>query len=252
VHVEAGLGVPLHDAVLAFDGEPVEVALGPLADRTQLSATVEALDANGEVLLRRIAATNVMAHRSVLLRMRLNDECLPADGEPDVSCTGLTCVAGVCEVPFVGAHLLADYEPSWREAPAGKCGGVDAGEPVVVIGRADPPFTPLEDGDLVTPYMGAQGGTHFFFSVRMNNADDASAITRHHGRVVATGQERSAVSIATPYTVDPDGCHLFHLPFVLPPTNLGGETFRLGVTVADVTGNAGHAHVDVVLTEPLQ
>ena len=184
-------------------------------------------------------------------RAGLNDECIAQEGECDISCPSGTCSAGVCVLPFVAPDKLADYTPSWNEPPQGNCGLVDQTEPIVAIGREESPFSPLEDGDVVTPQMGLQGASHFFFGVRMNHADDASTLTHFYARILSTGRETNVVSVADVYTANDGGCELFWVPLILPPEDVANEVMRLGVTVADGTGNAGHAHVDVVLAEPL-
>jgi hypothetical protein len=249
LRVATGFGDLLFEESLPF-APPMDIEVPALADKTNVTATIVAYGDDDEPLLKRIAATAVAAQRTLLLPLRLNDECVSQEGEPDVTCTGSTCSAGNCQVPFISAHLLDDYAPSWSEPPVGKCGPVDSGEPQVVIGFGDPPFEPMADNTLITPYTGAQGGTHFFFSVRMSNADEVTGVTTHFGTILSTGRERTPVKTITKFDVGDDGCHAWTIPFVMPPVEYAGELMRLGVTVTDVTGNAGHTHVDVLLGAP--
>ncbi len=249
LRVETGFGNLLFEESLSF-APPMTIDVPALPDKTTVTATILAYGDGDEPLLKRIAATAVDERRTLLLPLRLNDECVAQEGELDVSCVGSTCSAGVCQVPFISAHLLDDYLPDWSDPPVGHCGPVDSGEPEVVIGLGDPPFEPLLDGTLITPFSGSQGGTHFFFSVRMSNADEITGVTTHFGTILSTGRERTPVKTITTFEVGADGCHAWTIPFVMPPVEYAGEVMRLGVTVSDVTGNAGHAHVDVLLTAP--
>ncbi len=236
----------------SFDGmAPVEVPLRGLSDGAFIRATVSAFAAGANApVITRVVETRTLPGRSLMLPVRFNDECIPRQGERDVSCPGNTCSAGVCVVPFVSPQLLTDYSPKWSQPGEGHCGPIDEVEPAVTIGWPTSPFKPHHNGDLVTPQMGLQGASHFFFSVRMHNADDAHTITHYYGTILSTGRETSVVSIADPYVVNTSGCEVFMLPLILPPEDVAGQTMRLGVTVADGSGNAGHAHVDVALETP--
>ena len=241
-------GEPLLEQEVAGSGLPFEVVVPTQAPYTRVTATVEAFDADGALLVRRIAATDVARDRTLLLRTRLHDECILGEALHDVSCAGLTCRAGACEIPFVGAHRLEDYAPGWSEPTTAACGAVGSGEPSLVIGKAEPPFEPFVAGETVVPQMGHQGASHFFFSVRIRDADPLSARTITRGSLLATGRETNAVTVADPYDAD---CGLFMIPFVLPPEGAIDELMRLEATVFDHTENAGHGEIDVVLAEPL-
>lgn len=241
------------EATQPFDAtSPAEVTLTGLPTDIRVRVTVTAFAPGADdPLITRIVETRTEPGRSMLVPLRLNDECIPQEGERDVSCLGTTCSAGVCVLPFVSPHLLADYTLDWSQPPTGYCGPVDAGEPEVSIGWAAAPFAAHQDGDPITPQQGLQGASHFFFSVRMSNVDEASVLTHYYGTVLSSGRETSVVSVADQYVVNASGCELFMVPLILPPEDIAGEVMRLGVTVADSTGNAGHTHVDVLLTEPL-
>src|SRR5690606_35142204 len=143
---------------------------------------------------------------------------------------------------------LEDHFPTWAAPAEAACGAVGQGEPSLTIGREAPPFVALDDGEVVTPQMGHQGASHFFFGVRARDVDPASARTVYRGTILSSGRETNAVSVADPYD---DGCGLFMIPFVLPPEGASEELMRLDVTVYDHTENAGHGHVEIVLAEPL-
>jgi hypothetical protein len=183
--------------------------------------------------------------------VRLNDECIPELADRDVSCVASTCRAGVCALPFIEPRKLDDYRADWSEPPSGSCGAVDDGEPEVTLGQEGDSFVPLEEGQVLRPYLGLQGGMHFFYGVRMRGAHEVTAITHHFDKILSTGRESSVLTIEEPYEGDEDGCYRFDVPWVLPPVDVIGETMRLGVTVTDATGNAGHGHVDIVVGEPI-
>ncbi|MEZ4440023.1 MAG: hypothetical protein R3B72_13080 [Polyangiaceae bacterium] len=249
VSVATAGGESLVDESLVPDDAHLEVAVPSVEPGTRLLVEVAAFGEGDEPLLHRTAQTDTVAERVLLLPLRLNDECLEVPGERDTSCPGATCSAGVCISPYVEPFKLPDYRDDWDRPPAGACGEVDVGEPRVTI--LHPDGAPMKAGDLVTPQQGLQGASHFFLDVLASGIDDASAVTHHFGIVIDSGRETSVVSIEAPLIVDGDGCHRDELPLVLPPEDLAGRMFRVGVTVGDATGNAGHEHVDVLLDEAL-
>jgi hypothetical protein len=246
--------VAIHGGELLLEQEvegsdlPFEVMVPALAPYTRVTATVEAFDSEGTLLVRRIAATDVARGRTILLRTRLQDECILGEAEHDVRCDGLTCRAGACEIPFVAAHRLEDYAPGWELPTTAACGAVGDGEPSLVIGKAEPPFEPFVDGETVVPQMGHQGASHFFFSVRMRDAHPLSVRTLTRGTVLSTGRETNAVMVGDPYD---DDCGLFMIPFVLPPEGAIDELMRLEAAIFDHTENAGNGRVELLLAEPL-
>lgn len=240
------------DEVLDSDGvAPVELEVPALEAGTRLQARVIAYRGDEE-LVRQVAMTEVMVGRTLLVAMRMNDECWPERAHRDVSCEGSTCRQGVCASPFVDPRDLADYDAGWASPPSGSCGGVDDGEPQVTIGDEGESFVPLEDGQILRPYRGLQGGMHFFLAVEASGIDEETAITHYFDTILSTGRESSVLSVQKPYLVESDGCHRYNLAYVLPPLDVVGETMRLGVNLSDVTGNTGHGHVDVVVGEPIE
>jgi len=235
---------------LDSDGaKPVELELPAMDPGTRLQVRVIA-QSGDEELLRQVMMTEVEADRTLLLPMRMNDECIPATAHRDVSCAASTCRAGVCQQPFVDPSDLEDYRKSWAKPPVGSCGGVDEGEPTITIGGEGESFVPLEDGEVVRPYRGLQGGMHLYLAVQMSGADEQSTTTHYFNKILSTGRESSVLSLEQPFEVEQDGCHTYMVPMVLPPVDVVGEEMRVGVTVLDVTGNAGHDHVDIVVGEP--
>lgn len=238
--------------VLDTDGKtPVELKLPTLEPGTRLRVQVVARRGDEE-LLRQILMTEAMAGRELLIPMRMNDECAPSLADRDVSCAVSTCSQGVCRVPFVDPRDLDDYRPDWAKPPKGSCGGVDDGEPVAMIGGEGKDFVPLEEGQVVRPYRGLQGGVHLFLSVRASGIDQQSAVTHYFDTILSTGRESSVLSLERPYDVEDSGCHSYNVAYVLPPIEVVGETMRLGVNVADATGNTGHGHVEVVIGDPIE
>ncbi|HHH28733.1 MAG TPA: hypothetical protein ENK57_10370 [Polyangiaceae bacterium] len=245
-------GEALLDEAVDTDGAtPIEIEVPALEPGTRLQARVVAFRGAEEVL-RQVEMTEVMLGRTLLLAMRLNDECVPATAHRDVSCSNSTCRQGVCASPFVDPRDLADYRADWATPPSGSCGVVDAGEPIAVLGAEGDTFVPLQDGQILRPYRGLQGGMHFFLAVEASGIDDQSAVTHYFDKILATGRESSVLSVAKPYVAESDGCHRLNLAYVLPPLEVVGETMRLGVNVSDLTGNTGHGHVDVVVGEPIE
>lgn len=243
---------PLLTEVVETDGAtPVEIEVPALDPGSRVQARVIAYRGDEEVF-RQVEMTEAMLGRTLLIAMRLNDECWPERAHRDVSCDGSTCRQGVCASPFVDPRDLEDYDGGWATPPSGSCGGVDAGEPQATIGGEGETFTPLEEGQVLRPYRGLQGGMHFFLAVEAAGVDDETAITHYFDTILSTERESSVLTVAKPYLVESDGCHRYNLAYVLPPVEVVGETMRLGVNVSDATGNTGHGHVDVVVGEPIE
>ena len=241
---------PLVNETFDTDGAtPIELALPTLDAGTRLQIRVVAHDADLE-LIHQVVLTEVEKARTLLVPVRMNDECIVAQAHRDVSCAGSTCRQGVCQSPWIEPDDLDDYHEAWATPPEGSCGTVDTGEPTVTIGGEGETFEALTEGRALRPYLGLQGGMHFFLAVEASGVDGETAITHYFDKILSTGRESSVLSVEKPYQVD-GGCHRYNLAYVLPPIDVVGETMRLGVNVADDTGNTGHGHVDIVVGDPI-
>ena len=118
-------GDSLVDERVATDGAtPFEVDVPRLAPGTKVQARAIAYRGDDE-LFRQVELTEAMSGRTLLIAMRMNDECWPERAHRDVSCEGSTCRQGVCASPFVDPRDLDDYHASWSKPPSGSCGGLD-------------------------------------------------------------------------------------------------------------------------------
>src|SRR4030095_17233242 len=99
------------------DGDPVEV-----------SATAE-----GSASVTRSARTLGRSGEALLLHMQLNDECVPASAERDVSCPGQTCIAGICEEAYISPSDLEPYRADWATPPTDACAPPSSARPSVTL-----------------------------------------------------------------------------------------------------------------------
>jgi hypothetical protein len=223
---------------------PLELPFPALADGTRVLVKIYAHDAT-RVALIRTAATEVVDERALLLRIRLNDECVP-DGEHDRVCEWGTCIAGYCEDPFVHPSHLEEYRTDWPVPHTDPCIFEVNGEPTVEIGAPDAPFAPLAEGATMVPEFGPQGASHVFFSVRMQNLEREDALTL----VTADSSDGTVQKLPLLYEEDAGACQAFGARFVLPQNGAFNQTMRLGITVLDAAGSACHTHTDVFVAEP--
>jgi hypothetical protein len=227
---------------------PAELTLVEVEADLRIHIDVDALDASGALLLTRRLTTRFPGEGAVLARMRLNDECLPGVTGRDVSCANATCVAGVCRNPFVASGDLEVYQSDWASAPASLCPS-EEGDASASIGDDDAVFSPMQEGALLVPEVGTQGGTHVWLAVLAHNLSldgMVTFITLDEGPGDASAAQRHAGD----YALDDDGCRLDRVRYILPDEASWNTNRRLHVHVSDYTGNAAHAAVDVAIGEP--
>jgi hypothetical protein len=250
--VLVGIGEAAFEQSDDVDGRaPLAIEVPRLPEGTRARVSVDAYRGE-ELLLHRLAVLTVPSDRTVLLPMRLNDECRLDQSERDVSCGSLTCSAGFCISPELDAAELTSFQPYWDVPPTSACGPVDAGEPEVAIGlnEADD-FHPMPSGNVLDRYRGLQGGRHVFYNLRLRGVHDGSAVTHHMLRVLDSGFDTVVTPLDLPVDVGTDGCYRFAHRYILPNGEFGAQRLWLGVTVTDATGNAAHHHVEVEFSELL-
>ena len=248
MQMESPIGT-LVDAVDTADALPLEWPLPATEPRALVRVVIRAFDDGDELLLERVAHTNEPEERTALLRVRLNDECLPGVTGRSVACGEAdTCVAGFCGNPHINESSLDDYDPSWAELPSGDCVD-DANLPFIEIGNDGEPFTLMADGTAHVPEWGIQGGTHIWFSVRANNLAPVGGIT-YAALDSMDGALGNVQKTDDDFVAGTDGCVLQRARYILAGPEAYETDMRLHVTVADYTGNAAHASVDLYIDDP--
>lgn len=206
-------------------------------------------------LFTRLASTNVAAGRSLLLRVRVEEECIPGfrieGGENTPVCTPPeTCVATTCRPSFVPPDMLESYSPSWSEDYPDACKPEGAGEPSLEIGQGEQAFAPLADGEVVEPELGPQGGYHIWLALRMRNLHQAGTQTLIKARSPELGIDLNPMHAALGYEATGGACELAGLKFLLlhagatdfeDVTELFGQPLDLTVTVSDAMGDIAQA-----------
>jgi hypothetical protein len=232
---------------------PLELALPRLdASGVALPAvrvTVTARDRQHDVMLRRIALVELPDDGGRrLLRLRLNDECLPGAFQGVPQCpASTTCSGGRCVDPLVTASELEVYQPTWAEPRANACTPEPGAEPRVELGDGSVPFRALEPGEALTPLPGIYESDHVFVSVRIRNLDPEGALTAIRGLLPDSGVVGSVQEVVAPFETRTVGCDSHELRYVLPFAADAREAMRLTALVVDRTGHAGHANADVLL-----
>ncbi|KYF53858.1 hypothetical protein BE08_42185 [Sorangium cellulosum] len=237
---------------------PREFAFEDIDDQTTVEISLEAFGAEdpGRPVLVRTAATRVVGGRALLLRLRLERECVIAPGA--ATCPApQTCVAGGCSAPHVDPGRLEPYSASWKaDAAPDPCKPDGGGAPVVVVGEGQGDYFPLEDLDEVQVEAGPQGGYHVFIATRVKNLRRSGSTTVVSGVVPELGYTIEPLRVI--FTLDPDEggfCKLSGLRFRLDGERaieeLLGEVVDIEVTVTDPDGDTGTGERRVTLSETI-
>ena len=261
-------GVVAHDETISIrDATPLAFTLespfphAPAGARVEIR--LEAYAALGDVapLVTRTAATTVVDGRTLLLRARLERECVPGyriEGDRNTpECEAPeTCVAAACRDPYVAPEELEAFAPGWASAYADACRPLDAGAPVVSIGRGIDAYAPLEDGDAVPIEAGPQGGYHMWLALRMTNLHQAGSVTELSAD--GGGIDPALAEIDVPYGYDDAGggwCELHGVRYQLFFADQDvaahiGSAIHLSARVVDATGDVGFGERTVIIAPP--
>ncbi|WP_437587588.1 hypothetical protein [Sorangium sp. So ce1000] len=254
-------GEVIHEDALAQENAqlffPREFFFSDLEDGTAVEISLEAFGAGDaeRPLLARTASTRVIGGRTLLLRVRLERECVVAPGA--ATCPApQTCVAGGCSAPDVDPSLLEPYSPSWNGDAEDLCKPAAGGEPVVVVGEGQADYFPLEDLDEVQVEAGPQGGYHIFVAIRLKNLRRSGSLTVVNGFVPELGYAIEPLEVI--FTLDPDEggfCKLAGLRFRLDGERkieeLLGKVVEIEVTVTDPDGDAGTGKRAMTLSQTI-
>lgn len=233
---------------------PLELRFDDLPDGARVEARIEAFAgyfSDQEPLVSRSAATLAVAGRSLLLRARLERECIPnlrLTGDlfaPECELPS-TCVAATCADPFVPPAVLEEYAASWAEVFADACKPLDAGEPVIVIGGGQASFEAFGPDSVAQVEGGPQGGFHVWLSLRMKNLHGAGTKTFVEIFDEGAAEPRAAFLVAQSYGPAEGGfCELLGLRCQITQQStmdiegILGDTVRVTAKVSDPTGDVG-------------
>lgn len=220
---------------------PTEIPFRGLNDGDQVEVDLEAFGGGAlrVMLLSRRAATEVVGGQTLLFRVRLEVECAPSAGEP-VSCAApQTCITGTCRDAFVDPYSLELYDPSWSQVSNDTCKPVGGGDPIVIVGKGQSDYLPMDDLEVAQVEAGPQGGHHIWVAIRMKNLRQSGSITSVSGYLPDLDVTLSPFNVI--FTFDPDEggfCKLYGLRYQLDGdghdiNSLLGHTLKVTVTVTE-------------------
>lgn len=212
-------------------------------------------------LIVRSASTRAVAGRALLLRARIERECIPSlrlTGDTFAPSCELpeTCVAATCVDPYVPPAALEDYAPTWAEIFTDACKPDGVAEPVVVIGGGQAAFEPLGEGSITQVEGGPQGGFHVWISVRMKNLHQAGAKTFVDIYEKDAAEPMATFLAAQGYTPAESGycellgvrCQITHQS-TMDIQGILGKTLRVTAKVSDPTGDVGVSEQLITLSD---
>lgn len=259
IAMRAGGKVVLEEEWRASGGErplklPAELRFDDLADGTKVEVRLEAYEgyfSDADPLVTRDVSTQFVAGKTMLLRTRLEKECIPSfrlagDLTAPTCEPPETCIAAGCADPFVPSSQLEPYSPTWAEVFADACKPLAPGEPVVVIGEGQASFKPLVKEDVVQVEAGPQGGFHIWLSIRMRNLHRTGSTTSVDiYEMGATEPLGSFVSGQSYGEAEGGFCELLGmrcqltLQSAFDDQNILGDSMQVVVRVADESGDLG-------------
>lgn len=238
---------------LAF---PTELRGEDIPEGELVEATIEGV-VNGTPALERLASTEAVAGKELLLEVELEAACLQAPGSSAPVCDApATCVKGLCRNSHVPGAELPEYEPDWASQTVDICKPESAGDPIVVVGEGQADYLPMTDGAVAQVEAGPQGGHHIWVAVRLKNLTQSGSITSLTGRFPELGYDVGPFNVI--FTFDPDEggyCKIYGLRFQLDIDHdiqeLLGHSFEITATVTDKDGDVGVGTKTVQLSDDI-
>lgn len=250
-------GVATGQKLLSF---PSEVPFGALPDGAAVEVELSGFGGGGGVLfpvIKRLASTEVVGGRHLLMRVPLETECAPGLKSP-VCDAPLTCVTGVCKDSHREPTSLETYSSLWSSPAGDICKPLNAGAPVVLVGKGQSDYFATDDGELSQVEAGPQGGHHIWVAIRMKNLNQSASITTIQGFVPDLNLELSPFSVIFTFDQDEGGyCKLFGLRYQLDTNGVDiktvlGHQVKLTVTVTESkTGGVGKGERLVQLSDTI-
>jgi len=254
----------IRDTVLHASGTnptlelPAEFSATGLGDQELVEVEVEAFRPGvSSPLLTRLASTKAVAGKELLLRVHLDSRCVAAPGSMVPTCVApQTCVAAVCTDSFINPSVLPAYSPSWSQASNDTCKPGDGDAPVVIVGRGQSDFLPMNDLDVAQVEAGPQGGHHIWVAIRLKNLLQSGSITAVSGHVPDLDLDLGPYQVIFTFEPDEGGyCKLFGLRFQLDQTisiqDLLGKVVKVTVKVTDKDGDVGIGERTVTLSDTI-
>jgi hypothetical protein len=235
---------------------PTELRVSDVPDGQLVEATVEGMF-GGTTTLTRLASTEAVAGKDVLLQVVLDAACLqiPGGGAP-VCQPPATCVKGTCQDSHMPGVELPEYDPSWANQTVDTCKPEGAEDPIVLVGEGQADYLPMDDGALAQVEAGPQGGHHIWVAVRMKNLTQSGSITSLTGHFPELGYDVGPFNVI--FTFDPDEggyCKIYGLRFQLDIEHdileMLGKTFEVTAKITDKDGDVGTATKTVTLSDDI-
>jgi hypothetical protein len=244
---------------LAF---PAEEAFRDLRPGARVEATLDGFQgtfSDEKPIVRRKAATEILEGRTLLLRARLENECvesalIPGNKNAPDCPADQTCVAAECRDPFQAPHALEDYSSDWATDYADPCKPLDHGKASLAVGLGQDDWAPIEAHQKVPVWPGPQGGYHVWAAVRMKNLHQQGSVTSVSARSKELDAEFERFDYAFGYHPAADGeCELAGLRYELPAEywstieQVFDKELTLSVEVLDGTGDTASGELTIRL-----
>jgi hypothetical protein len=220
---------------------PSELPFKGLQDGDQVEVELEAFGGGAlrVLLISRRAVTQVVGGETLLFRVRLETECAPVAGEAIECQAPQTCITGTCREAFVDPYSLERYTPTWSQVSNDICKPVGGGDPIVIVGKGQSDYLPMDDLEVAQVEAGPQGGHHIWVAIRTKNLRQSGSITSVSGYVPELDVDLSPFNVI--FTFDPDEggyCKLYGLRYQLDGDghaidSLLGHTVKVKVTVTE-------------------
>ncbi len=226
-------------------GFPMELTFSDLEHGDHVETELEGIGAGDAniTLVRRLASTDAVAGRDMLLRTRLETECV-LNAMPASACISpQTCINAACRDSFVDPILLENYRPGWWETISNDpCKAPGGGDPIVIVGKGQSDYLTMEDLGLAQIEAGPQGGHHVWVAIRTKNLKQSGSVTTVSGIVPSISHTVDPLNVI--FTFDPDEggyCKLYGLRFQLDTggkkiAELLGKQLEISVQVSEGQG----------------
>lgn len=242
-------------------GFPMELTFSDLSQGDHVEAELEGIGGGTSniTLVRRLASTNAVAGRNMLLRARLETECV-LNTMPASTCSApQTCINGACRDSFVDPILLENYRADWWQTTSNDpCKPLGGGDPVVIVGKGQSDYLVMDDYGLAQVEAGPQGGHHVWVAIRTKNLKQSGSITTVSGTVPDLNLVIPPLNVI--FTFDPDEggyCKLYGLRYQLDSgganiNTLLGHVVKLTVKVSESqNGDIGVGEKFITLSDTI-
>lgn len=235
---------------------PTEFRVENVPDGDKVEAEIDAFF-SGNPVLSRLASTQAIGGREILLELELEASCLQSPGSNAPTCDAPgTCIHGACANSAVNSQNLPDYDPKWADQTVDICKPQGAGDPLVIVGEGQADYLPVADGQVAQVEAGPQGGHHIWIALRVKNLTQAGSITSLTGHFPDLGYDVGPFNVI--FTFDPDEgdyCKIYGLRFQLdaehPIEEMLGKTFEITATITDKDGDVGVGKRTVKLSDSI-